>query len=257
MNTHLSVTIITLNEEKYLPRCLESIKNLADEIILVDSGSTDKTVSIAKEFNAHIYIRKFDTYAQQKNFAAQKASGEWILSLDADEVVSPELKQIIKKYITNKNHSFSGFSIPRRNIIFGKFIRFTRWQPELDRHVWLWKNGRGKWVGDIHEEVEVDGVVGKLKYPKVHFQYETVMEFLAMMNRYSEIQAQELVRKEMKFSALKLIGDPFYNFFVRYIYRFGFFDGWRGFVLSFLMAIYHIEVWIKVWEKNKPISKYI
>jgi glycosyltransferase involved in cell wall biosynthesis len=239
----LSATVITLNEEKCLVRCLESVKNLVDEIVVIDSGSNDKTVEIARKFGAKVFERKFDNYANQKNFASQKSEGEWILSLDADEEISEGLASEVKKAILSDK--YDAYSIPRRNIIFGKFIRYTRWQSELDRHVWLWKKGEGKWEGNVHEELSVNERVGKLKNPKIHHQYETVSEFLQMMNKYSSLET------DRKFSYARFFWDPFYNFVVRYFYRLGFLDGWRGFVLSYLMAIYQQEIWIKVWEKQK------
>ena len=247
----LTVTVITLNEEKDLPRCLDSIKEVADEIIVVDCGSTDGTVEIARKFGAKVYFRKFDNYTNQKNFAASKAKGGWILSIDADEEVSPELTSEIKSQIQNSKSQFNGFSMPRKNIIFGKFIKYTRWQPELDRHVWLWRKDKGKWVGDVHEEVVVDGEIGRLEGSKIHHQYETVSDFMDMMNRYSELDAEESVKNGVKFSFLQLFFQPVYNFSVRYIYRLGFLDGWRGFTLSYLMAVYHLELWIKIWEKGR------
>lgn len=248
-NKKLTVTIITLNEEKDLPRALRSVKSLADEVIVVDSGSTDKTVEIAKKFGAKVYFRKFDNYSNQKNYAAQKATGDWILSLDADEEITPKLAKEIRKVIGENR--FVAYSMPRKNIILGKFIRYTRWQPELDRHIWLWRRDRGRWVGEVHEEVVVDGEVGRLRNAKIHYQYETIAQFLEMMNRYSQFEAEERVKKGIKFSYFRLFFDPVYNFLVRFFYRLGFLDGWRGFVLSYLMAIYHLEVWIKIWEKQK------
>lgn len=245
----LSVVVITLNEEEYLPKCLESVKDIAGEIIVVDSGSSDNTLEIAKKYSAKIFERKFDNYANQKNFAAEKATGDWILSLDADEEIPNDLADEIKRAILSGR--FDAFSIPRRNIIFGKFIRYTRWQPELDRHIWLWKKGEGIWTGDIHEELKVKGSVGKLKNYKIHHQYETISEFLDMMNNYSELEAEQRLKLGIRFSYFRFFWDPFYNFNVRFFYRLGFLDGWRGFVLSYLMAIYHFEVWVKIWEKNK------
>ncbi len=239
----LSATIITLNEEKDLERCLKSLAHLVNEIILVDSGSTDKTIEIAKKFDVKIFTRKFDNFANQKNFAAEKSSGDWILSIDADEEITPELAQEITKAISDS--STDAYSMPRKNIIFGKFIKHTRWQPELDRHTWLWRKGAGTWVGDVHEELRVKGKIDKLKNPKVHYQYETVSQFLDMMNKYSSLDTKR------KFSLIRFIWDPIYNFLVRYFYRLGFLDGWHGFVLSYLMAIYQLEVWVKTWEKQQ------
>src|SRR3989344_9002739 len=180
----LSTTIITLNEEKDLPRCLESVRDISDQIVVVDCGSTDNTVKIAKSFGAEVYTGVFDNYADQKNFAIKKADGEWILSLDADEEISPALAKEIDLVTRNGQSEIAGYSIPRKNIIFGKLIKYTRWQPELDRHIWLWQRGKGEWVGTVHEEVEVDGPVGKLKNAKIHYQYDTVSEFLRMLEHY-------------------------------------------------------------------------
>lgn len=245
----LSVTIITFNEEDNIKRCLDSIKEVANEIIVIDSGSTDKTVEIAKKYGAKVYERKFDNYSNQKNYAAEKTTGDWILSLDADEEINSELAEEIKKAIKTTN--YSAYSIPRKNIILGKWIKYTRWQPEFDRHVWLWRKGRGKWLGEVHEELAVDGEVGRLKNAKVHYQYKKVSDFMDMMNRYSELDAGQRVKKGIKFSYFKFFLDPIYNFLVRYIYRWGFLDGWRGFVLSYLMGIYHLNLWVKIWERQK------
>ena len=245
----VSVTVITLNEEKDISKCLQSVKDFADEIVVVDSGSTDKTVEIAKSFGASVFERKFDNFQSQKNYAAEKAAGDWIFSIDADEEVSPELSVEIRKAV--ESGKFEAYSIPRRNIIFGKFIRHTRWDPELDRHIWLWKKEAGKWEGDVHEEVAVNGTVGKLTGAKIHQQYETVAEFFEMMNRYSELESKQKIANGQKFSLFRMFFDPFYNFSVRFFYRLGFLDGWRGFVLSYFMGIYHFNVWIKIWQKQK------
>ncbi len=247
----LSAVIIAYNEEKNLPRAIKSVKDLVDEIIVVvDSRTTDKTKEVAEKHGAKTFVREFDTFANQKNFAADNSRGEWILSLDADEKVTPELARELKSKLQNPKPKVEAYSIPRKNIIFGKFIKYTRWQPELDRHIWLWRKGKGKWVGDVHEELEVNGEVEALKYPKIHYQYETVSEFLKMMNSYSEMDAAQRVKIGVGFSLLKFLLDPLYNFLVRYFYRLGFLDGWRGYVLSCLMAIYHLEICIKIWERK-------
>lgn len=251
MKNNLSVTIITLNEEKDITRCLKTVKNFAAEVVVVDSGSTDKTVEIAKKFGAKVYYRKFDNYASQKNFAASKAKNEWVLSLDGDEVVTPGLALEISSKLQIPNDEYCAYSIPRKNIILGKFIRYSRWQAELDRHIWLWKKDKGRWVGEVHEEVIVRGKVGRLRNPKIHHQYDDITEFIAMMNRYSELDADRWSRMGRKFSFERFFLEPLYNFLTRYFYRLGFLDGWRGFCLSYMMAIYHLEVWVKIWERQR------
>lgn len=246
MKQSLSVTIITLNEERNIERCINSLKGLADEIVLVDSGSTDRTTEIAKSLGAKVFFREFDDYSSQKNFAVGKAKGNWIFSIDADEVVSPELAKDLK--IAVKAEDINGYLIPRRNFILGAEIKHTRFSP--DKHVWLWRGDKGKWVGKVHEEVLVDGWTRELRGAKIHYQYETVSEFWNMINIYTERIADEMVSQKKKFSYFMLFFAPFLSFFRRFFYKKGFLDGWRGFILSYLMAVYRMTTWIKVWERE-------
>jgi glycosyltransferase involved in cell wall biosynthesis len=244
----LSVTIVALNEESNIRRCVGSIKNFVDEVVVVvDSRTIDKTAKIAGKLDAKVFIRKFSNFADQKNFALRRSLGDWILSLDADESIPPELGREIRKAITRKD--VNGFLIPRRNIILGAEIKHTRWSP--DKHVWLWKKSKGRWVGDVHEEVVVEGKVGELKHAKIHYQEETVKEFLDMINEYTEHEANERVSSGTKLSYFMFFYTPLLSFFRRYIYKKGFLDGWRGFVLSYMMAIYRMTTWVKVWEKSE------
>lgn len=243
----VSVTVITLNEEENIERCLKSVKSFADEIVLVDSGSKDNTVAIAKRLGARVYYRKFDDYSSQKNFAASKTKGNWIFSIDADEVVTEGLSKEIGLVVKEKK--INGYLVPRRNIIFGAEIKHTRFSP--DKHIWLWRKGRGEWVGKIHEEVKVQGWTAELRGAKVHYQYEKISEFWEMMNNYTERMAEEIISNNRRFSYFMLFYAPSLSFFRRFFYKKGFLDGWRGFVLSYLMAIYRMTTWIKVWEKQQ------
>ncbi len=247
MKNNLSVTVITLNEEKNLRRCLESIKDIAGEIIVVDSGSTDDTLEIAKSFNAKIFHKKFINYAQQKNFAANKASGEWIFSIDGDEVVTDTLAKEIVKAISNKD--ISGYLIGRRNFILGAEIKHTRWSP--DEHIWLWQKDKGGWVGEIHEEVEVKGSVEKLVNRKIHYQDTSISEFIRSNNKYSSMRADQLKDQKVRSSLLRIIYEPMYEFLLRFVYKLGFLDGWRGLVLSVLMAYYQFQVWTKLYKSQR------
>ncbi len=245
----ITAIIITLNEEKNIPKALESVKDLADEVIVVDCGSKDKTVELAKEFGAKVFIREFDNFANQKNWAVLKASNEWILSLDADEIISKELAGEIKIAIQDNN--YSGYLIPRRNFILGAEIKHSRWSP--DSHIWLWKKDKGKWVGDVHEEVKVLGKIGLLKSAKIHNSHQSVTDFIEANDQYSDLESQILFSNKVPFSFLKMIKMSAFEFCIRFFYKRGFLDGWRGFTLSYLMAIYQLMVWIKLWdlEKNK------
>ena len=243
----LSVTIIALNEEKNLARATNSVRSLADEVVVVvDPRSRDKTLEVARSLGAKTFVRVFDNFANQKNFASQMAKGKWILAMDADEEIPTLLKDEIKKAIAKDG--FDGYLIPRRNILLGKEIKYTRWSP--DKHIWLWKKDKGKWVGKIHEEVILDGKRGELKEAKIHHSYETVADFISMLNSYSQYEAEEKIAKGQRFSFFGFFFDPCLSFFRRFIYKKGFLDGWRGFVLSYLMAVYRATTWIKVWEKQ-------
>ncbi|OGM28836.1 hypothetical protein A2962_05140 [Candidatus Woesebacteria bacterium RIFCSPLOWO2_01_FULL_39_61] len=242
----ISVTIITLNEEKNIEKCIASVKKFADEIVIVDSGSSDKTCDIAKRLGAKVFFRKFDDYSTQKNFAVSKSKNEWIFSIDADEVATEELAEEVK--IVVKVKDINGYLIPRKNIIFGAEIKHTRFSP--DKHIWLWRKDKGKWIGKVHEEVFVDGWTSELKGAKIHYQYETVSDFWNMINDYTDRIADEMVSQNRKFSYFMLFFAPLFSFLRRFFYKKGYLDGWRGFVLSYLMAIYRMTTWIKVWERE-------
>lgn len=238
----ISATIITLNEEEKIGKALESLEGLAHEVIVVDSGSNDKTLDIAKKSGAKVYHRNFDNFANQKNYALSKTTENWILSIDADEQISAQLASEIKEAI--KDDKFAGYLIPRRNFILGKEIKHSRWAP--DRHIWLWRKNSGKWIGSVHEEVVVCGKLGILKNSKIHNSHENLSSFMKANNLYSQLEA-----KKLKFSMWRLFLDPFLEFFIRYIYKRGFLDGKEGFILAYMMGVYKLTVWVKAWEKNQ------
>lgn len=242
--TNLSITVITLNEEKKVDVCLKSLQRLEAEIILVDSGSTDQTLEIAKKYKAKIYHRKFDNFANQKNFAAAKTIGAWILSVDADEIIPKDLAEEIKQAI--KQDGVSGFLIGRRNFILGGEIKHSRWSP--DEHIWLWRKQQGVWMGEVHEEVMVKGKVRRLKNKKLHHQQQSITDFIRTNDFYASILARKRYESGIKFSLGRFLWDPFFEFALRFFYKLGFLDGWRGFVLAYLMAIYQLIIWVKLWE---------
>ena len=244
----ITVIIIAFDEEDNIDKVIDSARKVSGEIVVVvDSRSTDKTASKAAELGAKVYVRDFDNFSAQKNFATSKASGDWILSLDADEETTDELTQEIKQVVSE--NKYDGFLIPRRNFLLGREIKHTRWSP--DKHIWLWKKEKGKWVGEIHEEVAVSGKVGELKNAKVHNSYKTVSDFLDMVNSYTELEAKRKVANGEHFSFFRMFFDAARSFFGRYFYKLGFLDGWQGFILSYLMGIYRVITWAKVWEKEK------
>lgn len=244
----LTATIIAKNEEMRLPKAINSIKDFVDEtVIVVDPRTTDKTREVGQKLGAKCYLRDFDNFANQKNFAKSQARGEWILSLDADEEIPAALAGEIKKAI--QSNEFDGYLIPRRNFLLRREIKHTRWNP--DKHIWLFKRDKGKWVGEIHEEIELKGTVGELKNAKIHHSYKTVAEFMKMVNSYTELEAKRKVKNGERFSFFRMVFDAKKSFIGRYFLKFGFLDGWQGFALSYMMAIYRLTTWVKVWEKQK------
>lgn len=242
----LSVVVITSNEEDRLKRCLESV-TWADEIIVVDSGSEDKTVEIARAFTDHVVIRPWAGFAPQKNFGLECATGDWVLSLDADEEVSPELHGEILSVLA-ADGAPDGFRIARRNIFWGRFIRHGRLYP--DWQVRLFRRGRGRFVErDVHESVDVTGPMGELGGDLVHRSYRDVADFLARTNRYTSLAADDWVRRRRPFSGSDLVVRPLGRFVSMYVVHRGFLDGWRGFLLAALYAYYVFIRSVKVWER--------
>ena len=246
----LSAVVIAGNEEARLRECLLSLA-WVDEIIVVDAESTDKTAAIAHEFTDHVFVRPWPGFAEQKNFGIAQASGEWILSVDADEEVSSELQAEILAVISRADAA-AGYRVPRKNIFWGRWIRHGRLYP--DWQLRLFRRGRGRFVGHrVHESVEVDGPVGRLAAPLVHRSYRDVGDFLERTNRYAGLAADEWVQQGRGVRARDLVLGPPARFLSMYILHRGFLDGWRGFLLAVLYAYYVFVRWVKVWEKRVKI----
>lgn len=253
----LSVVISAYNEEKKLPDCLESV-SFADEIIVVDNESSDITVEIAKKYKAKVYSRPNNLMLNvNKNFGFTKATGDWILSLDADERVSEELRQEIQTLVSKNESSLVGFQMPRKNIIFGKWITHTGWYP--DYHLRLFKNGKGKFAEKhVHEKITSEGDIGTLSGDLIHESYDSIMQFMQKMYLiYAPNEAEQLLKNGYIFSYKDAIRFPFREFIGRYFAREGYKDGFHGLMLSLLMAFYHFIVFANLWEEKKFIDEKV
>ncbi len=251
----LSVVISTFNRQEKLQRCLLSIKDIADEIIVVDNTSSDDSVKVAKTFTPHVFIRKNNPMLNvNKNFGFTKASKEWILYLDDDESITSELGKEITEVITNTSAVANGYWIPRKNSIFGKWIEHTGWYP--DYQLRLFRREKGKFPEvHVHEMVAVEGSLEYLSSPMEHTNYESIHEFLyKMVMTYAPNEAEVLLQKGYKFDFLDSIRFPAKEFFSRYFARQGYKDGLHGLVLSLLMAFYHLIVFGYLWEKHKFVE---
>jgi glycosyltransferase involved in cell wall biosynthesis len=227
--------VITLNEEERLRACLESVA-WADEIVVVDAESHDKTVQIAREFTDRVVIRPWPGFAAQKNFALELARSDWILSLDADEEVSPALREEIARVVADPAAG-DGYAVPRRNIFWGRWVRHGGLYP--DWQVRLFRRGRARFLErDVHESVRVEGRVGRLDGALLHRSYRDVADFLARADRYSTLAAEEWVRSGRPARARDLLLRPVGRFLGMYVLRLGCLDGWRGLLLATLYAYY-------------------
>jgi glycosyltransferase involved in cell wall biosynthesis len=245
----LSVVISAFNEEENLASCLNSVV-FADEIIVVDNSSTDKTAEIAKKYTKHVYSQKNDplNIDLQKNFGIGKATGDWILLLDADEQIPPELEAEIKQLMI-ASPSHAGYEMPRKNMIFKKWIQHSLWWP--DYQLRLFKKGKGKYESQaVHNRIKVEGETGKLNNPLLHENYRSISQYLQKMDRYTENEAIAAFGRNEHFAWIDAVRLPARDFLKTFFLQEGFKDGFHGLVLSMLQAFYMFLVVTKVWEKQ-------
>lgn len=251
MPEKISAVINTLNEERNIRRAIDSIK-WVDEIIVCDMHSDDQTIKIAKGLGAKIILHKRSRYVEPaRNFAISKASGEWILILDADEQVPESLKEKLVE-IANKVDQIDYVRIPRKNLIFGKWIQASMWWPDLN--IRFFKKGKVKWGDKIHSSPEVSGLGLDLpadeKWAIVHHNYQTITQFLERMNRYTDIQAEEFKKAGYQFDWRDLVEKPLSEFLSRFFANQGYKDGFHGLALSMLQAYSFMVVYLKLWEMS-------
>jgi len=245
----ISAVVSVFNEEKKIEKCLRSLV-FADEIIVIDNGSTDRTVELAKKFTDKIFSQENDLLKIdiQKNFGFEKATYNWILSIDADEEVSSKLAEEIKEKIEN---SVNGYYIPRKNIIFGKWIRHSGWYPDFQLR--LFRKGKGSFTkSHVHESLSLNGKADYLKNELIHYNYDSVSQFFQKaINVYIPSEAKNYLDKGYIFSYADVIRFPLKEFLSRFFLRKGYKDGFYGLVLAMLMAFYHFLVFVNIWELNK------
>ncbi len=244
----ISVIIITKNEADNIEDCLKSVQ-WADEIIIVDSESNDTTVETARKYTQKIYTRKWEGYSKQKQYALSLASNEWVLSLDADERVTVELRDEIKSGLDD---NYDGFSISRRNYFLGKHITGCGW--DNDYQLRLFRKSKTT-VTDryVHESFKVNGRIGKLSSRIDHYSYRTLKDAIAKMNNYSTLEARQKY-KDKKVSPLDFVTHPASAFLQYFIVRKGYKDGKYGLMVSLLHAMTNMQIYMKIWELRKRES---
>ncbi len=241
----LSVILIAQNEEKNLRACLESV-TWADEIIVVDGGSTDATVEIAREFTEHVYVNLWPGFAAQKQFALDQASREWVLSIDADERIPPELRDEILKALSAGSDKFSGYEIPRLSTFLGKFIYHSGWYPGYQLRLFQREKTRLSDV-HVHEGFVVDGEIGRLTHHMLHFTHQSLAESFDRLNRYSSLEAHDRAGRK-KVHWWDVLTHPAAAFFNKFIALRGYRDGMHGFVLAVVTAMVKMALYLKIWE---------
>lgn len=244
----LSAIVLTRNEEKHIRDCLLSVRDFADELLVLDSHSTDRTIELAREVGARVEFRAFDNYPNQRNAAIELARTEWIFFIDADERATPAVGQEIQSAICDLQ--YVGYWIPRRNIIFGKEIRHTGWSPDYQPRVMRKGFARFDPAREVHELVLWDGQTGYLCEPLIHYNYETLAQFHAKQVKYTRYEAQVWFAEGKHARWRGALGQPVREFFRRYISLQGWRDGGHGLLLSVLMAYYAFVRWKMLHELN-------
>jgi len=242
----ISSIIICKDEEDQIKDCLESIK-WTDEIIVVDAESKDRTVEIAKNYTDKIYIRKWEGYSTQRAFALSLASYEWVLSIDADERVTPELEDEICGIIKLNNQEINGYRIPRKSFFLNRWIKHSGWYPGYQMRLFRKESAK---VAErlVHEGYEVKGRTGFLKNDILHFTVNSIKDFAARVNSYSTLQAIEKSRNRLRVKYSDLLFRPFAAFIQHYIFKSGYKDGPQGIMVAMFDLITNTLTYMKMWE---------
>jgi len=247
----LSVTIICKNESENIGRALESVR-WADEVIVVDSESTDDTVRVARRFTDRVIVRAWPGYIEQKNYAASLATHDWILSLDADERVTPVLRDDIRSALTAESGA-AAYRMPRVTWHLGRWIRTTDWYP--DYQLRLYDRRASRWVGKyVHEGVSVNGSIGSLRGEIEHFPYRSISEHLETINLYTSYAARQMSENGQRGGLLQIAGHPPLAFLRNYIAKGGIRDGVPGLIISTLNAYYVFLKFAKLRELQRTAS---
>ncbi len=245
----ISIVIITHNEAKNIVECLESVK-WADEIVVLDSFSDDETVEICRRYTDKVFQSKFSNFSLQKNMVLDRANNEWVLSLDADERVSPQLREKIVSIVRENSLENAGYFIPRRNYFFGRWVRHCGLYP--DYVLRLFRKSKGRFKDEfVHESVALDGRAGYMDEPLEHFTYRDIDGFIERIKHYTTLSVKQMQRDKRKSRWFNLIVNPFAAFTKMYFIKKGFLDGSLGFVVCVLYSYYAFMKYAKLWEKQR------
>lgn len=244
MSERISLFIIAKNEESKITQCILSAKDLVSEIIVVDGFSEDKTVQVAKSLGAKVYQRTFDGFASQKNFALSKVGSAWALNLDADERLTPQLCEEIRRTVQNTRHA--GFMIPFSNYFLGKRMKYSGLNKE--QHLRLVRTDKAEYEGGlVHEGLKVSGSMGCLKGHIQHYSYDSIEAYFTKFNKYTSLAARQMYKNGRRFCLFPVLLTIPFEFFKRYLLKLGFLDGMRGFIWASFSAFYVFVKYAKLW----------
>jgi glycosyltransferase involved in cell wall biosynthesis len=242
----ISAIVVCFNEEENIARCLESLR-WCDEIVVVDSFSTDRTVEICRKYTDNVIQRTWAGYREQKAFAHSQATQEWVFLVDADERVTDELRDEIQQAVKRDAGKYMGYAVPRLVFYLRRWWRRGGWYP--DYTVRLFRRDRATWGGsDPHEKIIVDGAVGRLRHPLEHFSYRDINDHMARINRFTSISSNELHKEGGKFRVSDALLRPPVRFLRSYIFKGGFREGFAGFYVAVTAAVYVFLKYAKLWE---------
>jgi glycosyltransferase involved in cell wall biosynthesis len=242
----VSAIVVCFNEEHNIGRCLESLA-WCDEIVVVDSFSTDRTVEICRRYTDCVIQRAWAGYRDQKAFAHSQATKDWVLLVDSDERVTTELRDEIQQVLSERNVAYMGFALPRVVFYLKRWWWRGGWYPDFD--VRLFRRDKATWGGsDPHEKILVDGKVRRLRHPLEHFSYRNIDDHMQRINRFTTISSAELRRGGERFSVIDAVLRPAVRFFRSYIVRRGFMEGFAGFYVAVTAAVYVFLKYAKLWE---------
>ncbi len=244
----VSVYVLTFNNHRTIERCLNSL-HWAEELVVVDSGSTDGTYEICKRYTEKLYCKEFQGHRDQYQFAADLTTRDWIMFVDADEEVPPELVEEIRKVLREEAEDIDGFFVYRQTFYLGKWIRYGGWYP--DGEIRLYRRDKGRWEGGLHAKIQVKGRVSVLKNKYLHYTYRDISDQIQTIDKYSKIAAEDMAESGEKFSVFKLLFHPPFRFVKEYLLKMGFRDGLPGLIIIVSTMFYVFIKYAKLWEIQK------
>jgi len=241
----VSVYVLTYNNRRTIEGCLKSL-NWAEELVVVDSLSTDGTYEICQRYTEKAYQRGWTGHRDQYQYAADLTTREWIMFVDADEEVPPELVEEIRRTLDGGAEGFDGFLVYRRTYYLGRWIQYGGWYPDCE--IRLYRRNKGRWEGGLHAKVAVDGKVGSLKNQYLHYTYRDISDQIQTIDKYSRIAAEDLAKSGEKFCLFKLLFHPPFRFIKEYFFKSGFRDGVPGLIIIVSTMFYVFMKYAKLWE---------